>query len=240
MSGFKSKLENYWYHYKWHTLITLFFVVFISIMVGQMCSKEEDDVYVLYAGPFSLTDEKKTELASCFEQLMPEDYDGDGKKNVALLDILLMTDEELYEAYQNGYSALYLNESTVQSNQETLTVYAMAGDFVIFLIDADWYTNLHNVNAFVTIDELEELGVTFSGSAKRYDDCAYYLNSLDFARFFTAFDCFPEDTLVCVRRPATTSVIKGEEKSREVYDRQIAYFKELVAFELPQGFKEDE
>lgn len=240
MGKFKSKLENYWYHYKWHTLIVLFFAVFISIMVGQMCTKESSDVYIIYAGPVSLSAEKKTELSDCFSQVMAEDYNGDGKKNVEILDILLMTDGELQDAYDRGMSELYLSSSTIQSNHETLNMYAMAGDFVIYLIDADWYGGLHNVEAFITLEELAERGISFGEGAKRYDDCSYYFKSLDFARFFNAFDLLPDDTLLCVRRAATTSVIKGEEKARDKYDQQLAYFKSLVSFKLPEGFVDDE
>lgn len=237
MSKLKSKLENYWYHYKWHTLIVLFFVVFITIMAAQMCSKESDDIYVLYAGPVSVTSEQRIEIESAFSQLMPKDYDGDGKKSVDFLDILLMTDEELRVAYENGYNAYYLNGSTMESNKESLTMQALAGDYVIFLIDEDWYGNLHNTSAFVTFDELSELGVSCDG-AEKYDDCAYYLHSMPFAKFFSIFDIFPEDTLVCVRRLSTASTIKGETVAKEKYDRHIEYYGVLTSFALPEDFEE--
>lgn len=238
MGNFKSKIENYWYHYKWHTIFIAFFVVVITVMTVQMCSRESEDISILYAGPISITSSQRTEIESAFAQLMPEDYDGDGSKSVDFMDILLMTDEELYEAYEQGYNAYYLNEQTINSNLETLTVQALAGEYVIFLIDEDWYENLHNSSAFVTIDELSELGITCEGG-KKYDDCAYYLHSLDFADFFNIFDIFPEDTLICIRRLSTASTIKGEVASRESYDRHMEYYGVILNFTLPEGFEDN-
>ena len=50
-------LENYWYHYKWHTLIVAFFVIMLTVMGVQMCSREDNDIYIIYAGPELISDE---------------------------------------------------------------------------------------------------------------------------------------------------------------------------------------
>ena len=42
-STFKEKLQNFIYHYKWHTVVALFLVVTIIICSLQFCTKEEYD-----------------------------------------------------------------------------------------------------------------------------------------------------------------------------------------------------
>ena len=233
----KKWLENYWYHYKWHTLIVLFFVVVITIMVVQASSREDNDIYIIYAGPELISDAKREEIKEDFAQRMTEDYDGDGVKSVDFMDIILMNGEELKQAYADGANQYFLNEGTVEQNKETLSVQAMAGDYVIFLIDPEWYTDLHKASAFVTFDELAELGFPSAEGAKRYDDCAYYLNTMNFAKFFTCFESFPTDTLVCVRRLTTASVLKGDKKSRAMYERHMDYYTDLLSFKLPEGYE---
>ena len=49
-SPFFKKVENFFYHYKWHTIVALFLIVTITICSVQMCSKDSYDVYVMYAG----------------------------------------------------------------------------------------------------------------------------------------------------------------------------------------------
>ena len=43
-------LENFWYHYKWHSIVTLFIILVVTICTVQMCKKEEYDVHFIYAG----------------------------------------------------------------------------------------------------------------------------------------------------------------------------------------------
>ena len=41
--GFKGKWANYWYHYKWVTLISLFALVVLIVILVQMFSREKED-----------------------------------------------------------------------------------------------------------------------------------------------------------------------------------------------------
>ena len=231
-------LENYWYHYKWHTLIVAFFVVMLTVMGVQMCSRDDNDIYIIYAGPKILSDSERNEITDAFQQIMSKDYDGDGKKSVDFMDLILMNHDQLKQAYADGANQYFLNEGTVEQAQETLSVQAMAGDYVIFLIDKEWYTNLHNASAFVPFTELEALGITSPEGAKKYDDCSYYLNSLDFSKFFSCVDKLPDDTLFCVRRMSTAASIKGQESTNRAYDRHMDYYKSILAFKLPEGWEE--
>ena len=73
--------------------------------------------------------------------------------------------------------------------------------------------------------------------AKKYDDCSYYLNSLEFSKFFSCFEGFPEDTLVCVRRMTTAASIKGKKKTEKHYNNHIEYYEDILNFVLPEGWK---
>ena len=202
----------------------------------QMCSREDNDIYIIYAGPELISDERRLQISDAFQQMMAEDYDGDGKKSVDFMDLIMMNHEELKQAYADGANQYFLNEGTVEQAKETLSVQAMAGDYVIFLIGKEWYKDLHNASAFVPFTELEELGFDLPEGGKRYDDCSYYLNSLDFAKFFSCFDGFPDDTLVCVRRMTTAASIKGQKKTEKHYNRHIEYYEDILNFVLPEGW----
>ena len=232
-------LENYWYHYKWHTLIVLFFAVSLTIMGIQMCSRDEHDIHIIYAGPNIISEEKHGKIEEAFSQLMPRDYDEDGVKSIDFMDLILMDSEEMKKAYDNNVSQYFLNEATVEQAKETLSVQAMAGDYVIFLIDKDWYADLHKAGAFQPFEQLTSLGITLPEGARKYDECAYYLNSLDFAKFFNCFDDFPADTLFCIRRMSTTTVTtKRNEEIKLMYDRHLDYYNSVVGFKLPEGWVE--
>jgi hypothetical protein len=222
----KLSLSDIWFYYKWHILIVLFFVVFISIMVVQMVTRDKFDVRVLYAGPVILSEETKTAVTDAIGQNISSDFNGDGEINSELFDLIIMNENELLSAYEKGISDYFLNPSVVKDNKETLSLNAMAGEYMIFLIDADYYAPLAENSSFETLDSM---GVS---AGKRYDEYALYLKSLDFAKFYTAFDVFPDDTLICVKRVSVNSkrkVIKSHESHK-------AFFKSITDFVLPKDF----
>ena len=57
-SPFLKKLDNFFYHYKWHSIVALFLVVVLTVTLVQACSKETFDVEVMYAGPKNLNDKQ--------------------------------------------------------------------------------------------------------------------------------------------------------------------------------------
>ena len=100
VSPFMKKLDNFWYHYKWHSLIALFFVLVITVCSVQMCTREEYDIHILYAGP---DDVKKTADAGLSDyrilyaslKLAVGDYDESGEVNPDLQTLFLPSAAEI-------------------------------------------------------------------------------------------------------------------------------------------------
>ena len=53
-STLKEKLKNFWYHYKWHSVVALVVVIALLVCTLQLCKKESYDTYILYAGSKSI------------------------------------------------------------------------------------------------------------------------------------------------------------------------------------------
>lgn len=218
--------KDIWFYYKWHILIVLFFVTVFTVLIVQSVTKEKYDVRILYAGPAVLTDAQRDAAKDAFSQQIDADYNGDGKVSAEIFDIILMNNDELKAMYDKGVSDYFLNPSVIKDNQETLSVNAMAGEYVIFLVDVDYYKNLHDNGIFIPLDEM---GIT---SGTRYDECSLYLNSLDIAKFYTALNVFPADTLICVKRLSANV----KEKNVTIWEENKRYFKLITDFKLPEGF----
>ncbi len=223
----RLSLLDVWFYYKWYILIALFFITIFTVLIVQSVTRERYDVRVLYAGPAVLSDTGRDAVRDAFSQQIDADYNGDGKISAELFDIILMNNDELKAMYESGVSDYFLNPSVIKDNQETLSVNAMAGDYVIFLIDVDYYKNLHDNGVFIPLDEM---GIT---SGVRYDECSIYLNSLDVAKFYTAFNVFPTDTLICVKRLSANV----KEKNIIIWEENKRYFKKITDFKLPEGFQ---
>ena len=69
----KEKMQNFWYHYKWHSIVAVVVVIAILICTLQFCKKEEYDTYILYAGSKNISrieqDNDSAEIANVIKSL---------------------------------------------------------------------------------------------------------------------------------------------------------------------------
>ena len=67
-------LDNFWYHYKWPTMIIAFFVIVGSVCIYQMVNRTAYDAHFIYAGSYR--------------------FDGNGEKSINLQDYQIYSEEE--------------------------------------------------------------------------------------------------------------------------------------------------
>lgn len=219
-------LDNFWYHYKWHTIIGAVFAIFLAVCIGQMASKDKVDSYIMYAGPIALTAQEIEDIESAFETVVG-DYNGDGKKTVQLIDITLLTDSQLEENRKKA------EEENIKYNPDMEYIYNMrqklnlqlaSGDAYILLMDSELFEENYSVGVF---EKLEKMGV--SSEIKSYNDSALYFDDTFFGKTFSEeFKDLKEDLLLSFRKMNVTSKAKGK-KEQQKYENQIEFFKELTA-----------
>ena len=223
-------LENYWYHYKWITVIVAFFAVAVLIMTAQFFTRDKYDAMILYTGPRIPNANQTLEIESAFEDVLTEDFDGNGKREVTLNSMFLMTDEQLkddrYTHDENG-NTLYINTKDMVTTKQQFTTQIFVGEALICLLDPAWYDLVAKKDAFVPLNELVE-----EVPENTYDDCALYLRDTGFGEYFTALNTLPEDTLICFRRMSSTSGLKNEKKEEERYEFNKRFFVELIEFNI--------
>ncbi|MBR7161245.1 MAG: hypothetical protein IKD07_02395, partial [Clostridia bacterium] len=84
MSKFSKWLDNYWYHYKWHTILVGAAIIILVVCMWQVSTTEKHDVIIVYAGPNCLSTTEVRELEDAISGILPEDKDGNGEKNAAM------------------------------------------------------------------------------------------------------------------------------------------------------------
>ena len=233
-------LDNFWYHYKWVTLVTAFFTVTLLIIIIQMITKTNPDSNILYGGPAVLTANQTKEIENAFNALLPEDFNGDGEKITSLQAITLMTKEQIAkaeaEAAENSSVFVY-NPQSLENNKTSFSTQLFSGEYVICLIDPEQYKNAYKAGGFAPLSELfGENNIP----EYAYDDCALLLSETNFSKFFTAMSVFPDDTLICVRKLSSVSAIKGKSKAEREYNNQLRLFYSIIAFTPPEGFSSNE
>ena len=215
-SPFIAWLDNFFYHYKWHTIVCIFLIVAISICTFQMCSKTSYDVHIMYAGGGIISktvDEGQTtsDYAKLSSQLMQyaEDFDGDGNISVDLLNLYIPTSTDIE------------SETLVRSDYETFKFQVESGSefYILFLSEALFLKYASDSMIFNDIK-----GYT-NGNDADYEFVGKYGIKLSSTELYNrpVFKIMPEDTIICIRKP---TVISG--KFNAYYERSDTMLKELL------------
>ncbi len=231
--GFFGWLDNFWYHYKWHTLITLFFVFFITLCSVQMCAKESYDVLVLYAGSAELDRNAKdgdiyTEYQLALDGLgrVCEDFDGNGEITVALKDLFLLTADEL--TVLGNDKETELNEYLLRENNSAFTDLLRSSDYYLCLMSEGLYKEKRVVDGYALFETLspyvhEGTEVSFAG------EDAIYLSSTAFSSL-SVYNDLPADTVICLRKVSPLADKWSGNSAHEQHDRAAKVIEAIINY----------
>ena len=240
-SKFKLWLENFIYHYKWHSIVAAVLIVIVVVSTFQMCNKPKYDVYVMYAGNADIKMTRGGADLSEYEELYTAikrhvgDKNGDGERTLNLLNLFLPSAERIaeIEALNDGTE---INYTLVRENDGSFRQNVTYGNYYICLISEhlflEW-TKEERSNPFEPITELLPDGAEYTVGAEGSgyvlpNEYGVYLSSIPL-KDRAGYSLLPDDTVICFRRhiKATSKVggIKSEvyhENCREVLKLMLA------------------
>ncbi|MBQ9071116.1 MAG: hypothetical protein IJY23_07220 [Clostridia bacterium] len=237
-SPFILWLDNFFYHYKWHTIIALFLVVAILLMCLQTCSKTVYDAHIMYAGGKNLRNLAEGESEMAYQPLYSaaqrfvSDYDGNGERNLSMLDIYLPSDEEITAADKNGAS---INYTLLKENDELFRQNMLYGDYYICLISKalfDEWTKTESTNPFAKITDYlpSDAKIAATQGDEGYllaSEYGVYLSSTPTAKN-PGFNQLPDDTVIVFRKYIKTSGLGNNKKGEGYYKNAEATLKLLL------------
>ncbi len=225
MNKITSWLDNFWYHYKWHTIVSVFLIIVFGVCIGQMQSKEKVDAYVMYAGPTAFLAADIYDLQDAFEAVMP-DLNGDGKKVVQFIDVTVLTDAQIKanmdKAEKEGVE-YKPDMKYIADARQKFKLQLAAGDAYLLLLDPQMYAEDYGIGMY---EKLSDIGIE---SEYANDDSSIRFKETDFGSYMPIFDKLPDDTLLCFRRMNVTSKGRGK-KEQAKYDNQLELLKEVISF----------
>ncbi|MDD3692390.1 MAG: hypothetical protein PHX02_00590 [Oscillospiraceae bacterium] len=77
----RGKFENYWYHYKWHTIAAVAISIVLTVMIWQLVTRDDPDYRLVIATDSYFSQQAVDKLEAAFEAY-GRDIDGDGKVEV--------------------------------------------------------------------------------------------------------------------------------------------------------------
>lgn len=131
--SFRSRLSNFWYYYKWHSVVALVIATTVAFATVQCVTAEKYDYTLLLACSEAQFSNAQTTALAQQLALYGEDLNQDGKINVQLLDCT--------------YSAQYSSRETVNAQRQKLQSQIMSNaEALLILTDNDsfeWLDSLH-------------------------------------------------------------------------------------------------
>ena len=225
--GFRAWIENFWYHYKWHSIVALFLVFVVTVCTVQMCRKEEPDLYVLYGGgkyiSKQVTDGNFCEfdvITSSIKQIT-EDYDENGNLNPLFYNIYLLSNDEIKDKGDDvNHSVLY------QNNQEFRELMFSSPYYICLLSDELYLEYSKTEGVFIPLASYT------GGAALEYlDEGAVYLHSenLPFNKLPGICD-LPENTVICLKSKTAFSTSFGSKTAERHFERSEKSLRALFSY----------
>ena len=227
MDKMKKWLSNYWYHYKWTTIILLFFAVVLVMGIYQMAAKKGYDTQIVYAGPVLLLQEDQIEgINQAFQAILPKDHNEDGQRNIQLHDFTILSDEQYQQKLEEEGGSIAFDPSTRSNYISNIMTLYSTGETSISLLDPYVYNLFAYESPYVKLEEI-------LGEKPEYaiDDYSVRLADTPFGQYFDALDVLPEDTVLCFRKAAALS---SSDRTAEQYAFDRDLFIAIFTFQPPE------
>lgn len=228
-SKFLKWFDNYWYHYKWITIVVAFFLIVAIVCIAQSCSQTPSDLKITYAGPASLSGEQKMAVQSAVAKELPDDFSKKGKAQVDLLNYYILSKEQIEEAQKetdaDGYK-VYVDTYFITSEQETFESQLMTGSSSVLLLDPSIFDSLGGNAASERLVPLKDvLGETPAGAINGF---GIRLGDTELYQKNPELKALPADTVLCLH-------VKLLSQKQKYYDKDVEAFKALAASALENG-----
>jgi hypothetical protein len=213
MSKFLKWLDNYWYHYKWPTIVVSFFLIIGTISLVQVFNRESYDAYVMYVGDAAIPDTQYHDIIQSLKSVS-SDYDENKEHSINFAKTTFITDPENNMASTVNASAMqYLSNLVVQP-------------YYIYLMDETVYKLYKDSGVFVPISEI----VKDVPEEWYYDDTAIYFDKTDYANSFPGVDNLGENTLLVLKIMPYSSNKGVTARERQSYEDHIDMLKNILSY----------
>ena len=224
-SGFLTWLDNFWYHYKWHTIATVFIVIVLSVCVVQACNSERSDILFTYAGPkeFVTKPDEKVSVNSALSDSARKVY-GE-KANASLNSFLIYSKEQIEqiesELDENGNQKYVVDTAFNTSEMNGFDEFSRSGASFILLLDPSVYQRL--IDQSGESERLMELSTIYEETPNgAYDKYSVKLGDTKIYQSMPELRVLPADTVVCLHAKLILSTKQKD------YDKQVEVFKEFA------------
>ena len=220
--------RNYWYYYKWIVIGIVFALVVIVFCTVQTCSSTSNDITILYAGPFPPANSGVPEMQNSLEAVLPEDFNGNGEKNVSLAMLMIYSEEQL-KAIEASDSTIEIDRYQNSLEYQKFQSLIVSGEYYVCMLDPWLFDEVNKEGLFLSLEEA--IGYK---PEKAANDYAIKLSDTEFGQYYAAMKLLPEDTYLCIRTPGAMQEMTGKGAESKSFNQAVATIKAIIEFKAPE------
>jgi len=217
-----SWLDNFWYHYKWVTVGVAFFLIVAIVCTVQMCTKEENDSVLLYAGGSYLSAEDAEGARVCFESVLTRG-DDEGER-IGLYSYYVLSEDQIIEMERETYEDddhVFVNRAFNSEQYSVYNKYVMQGESCVLLLEEWLYEKLLAADVLAPLENT--LGYVPEGAVGAH---GIRLEDTDIYREFASVRKISGKTVLCMLKPFAV----GYSSKAENYNREKQNFIDIVTY----------
>lgn len=226
MSTKKEKLENFWYHYKWQTIIIVSFVLIFAIGLSQIVfEKKNYDFQVLYCGGTYIDGAAHDRIVSVLDGASDEAAGRDTDVNFQM--IVYKSEEKLEKMRAEAEAEGEVFQFNIVENNNayaSFTQMLVSGDAVMMILDPVLYDVARDNGALYDVAAL--FGEVPDGVTD--DGYGIKLSESRLLREHSCFSCLPDDSIICMKKVTHAQLVMGKSDSSAESQLQFDIIRKLV------------
>ncbi len=131
----KEKWQNFWYHFKWHVILSVGLIIFLTISVTQCMARTDWDMQIIYFTYTPVLDQQLEPVRAYFEE-KTDDINGDGEVNIGVINCSLANTQNSVQLDQARLTKL---QSLIASEPEAILFITDKNSMEFF--DRDTFNN---------------------------------------------------------------------------------------------------
>lgn len=215
--------KEYGYYYKMHFVMGGFALVIAIILIVQIFTKTDYDVFVTYLGPLSHTVEGLESIENAIKSTFDDEL-SEEVKEISIRDIVYLNKELFTESKNND---MFVSSTSNSEAVKLLNNEISVGDSYIYILDKEQYDMIKTTGA---LSKLSEVVKNVPESAETY---GVSLKSIDFGNSFACFANYRDDMFLCLRANTSGSAIsslKGKEKVEKEFELHRKVFESIINY----------
>ncbi len=214
MKNFKTWFDNFWYHYKWMTIIITISVTALIFCLVQCSSKTKYDMYTLYAGPYYIGGQQSAMLSDAVNDHMDAE-----RQNVCVNSFVYVSEAKKEEYKQND---AYVNDGINMQQTSDFFDFLYTAGFNMLILDSELYSRIEKEEILTPISDISSVA-----TEKQYDTYSIKLHDTSLPDKYAIFAEMPEDTVLCFRKKVLMQSLSSKEEAND-YEYQKSVFKKMI------------